>query len=214
MKKQPRQHDYSPGTRFGRLTVIRELEHVNRRIRLLCKCDCGNEFITMAQSLIARPYATVSCGCRKIEWLLEHPRITHNKSNSGLYHVWSGMIARCCDVGNKRYKDYGGRGITVCERWMNIENFCEDMGARPLGKSLDRIDNCRGYYPENCKWSTRSEQQRNRRTNHLITWNEKTQCVGAWAEEIGTTFTNLNTRLMRGWSVERALTEPIHHKTA
>lgn len=108
------------------------------------------------------------------------------------------------------FKDYGSRGISVCERWReSFARFCEDMGPRPKGTSIDRIDNNGNYEPANCRWATAKEQQRNRRSNVHITFNGRTQVMSAWAEEMGMNQLVLQGRIRKGWSIERALTAPL-----
>ena len=121
------------------------------------------------------------------------------------YYTWRNMKNRCNNSNNKRYHDYGGRGIKACKRWLKFENFLADMGERPPGKTLDRIDNNKGYYKENCKWSTRKEQQRNMRNNRWITINNKTQCLMDWCKELNLKYNTIFTRLLRGWPVMEAL---------
>jgi hypothetical protein len=116
------------------------------------------------------------------------------------------MMKRC-----QRYSNYVNRGIKVCHRWRcSFLNFLDDMGEVPGPEyTLDRIDNDKGYYPSNCRWATAKEQARNRRTNHLITYRGKTQCIAAWGELYGIDGEVLRHRLLNGWSIERALTIPV-----
>lgn len=123
--------------------------------------------------------------------------------------IWRQMKARCLNPKNARYEGYGGRGITICDRWLKFENFREDMGEPPEGLSLERRDNDAGYSKDNCYWATRAEQQANLRTNVRLTYQGKTQHVAAWAREVGLAEITLVTRLRRGWPVERALSAPI-----
>lgn len=122
------------------------------------------------------------------------------------YGVWCGMLYRCR---NSRDKNYGGRGIAVCERWQGrggYHRFIEDMGPRPSpSHTLDRIDNSKGYCPENCRWATPKEQNRNMRTNRFITFGGETKCVVDWAEEAGLRPWTLIRRLDRGWPMNKAL---------
>lgn len=123
------------------------------------------------------------------------------------------MKKRVLSPGADQYPQYGGRGITICERWLVFENFLADMGERPNTEMfLERINNEGNYEPSNCKWATRSEQARNRRTNHLITYDNRTQPLIAWAEEIGISRLTLRSRLREQWTIERALTEPIRQR--
>jgi hypothetical protein len=133
----------------------------------------------------------------------------HGMSKTKTYRTWQSMKARCTNPSNVQYMDYGGRGIGVCEEWMKFENFFEDMGLRPEGMSLDRIDNEKGYSKENCRWATEFEQKRNTRRNHWITFNGETKCLEDWAKEIGIKANTLINRLNRSkWPLEKALTTP------
>lgn len=125
---------------------------------------------------------------------------------------WLAMKYRCTSPKYINWKDYGGRGITFCERWKSFDNFMADMGARPAGFSLERV-NCDGNYePSNCKWIPRENQPKNRRTNRTITYNGKTQCICEWAREIGINHFTLQARFSHGWTAERALLEKVQPK--
>ncbi len=120
------------------------------------------------------------------------------------------MIRRCTRPNSRAYANYGGRGIRVCDRWLTFENFIADMVQRPVGHSLDRIDNDGPYSPENCRWATDIEQHRNRRDNRLETFRGQTKTLAEWAEEFGIRYATLHSRITKqGWSFERALTEPV-----
>lgn len=123
--------------------------------------------------------------------------------------AWKDMMRRCYSVTFKSYKDYGGRGITVCDKWKIYENFYQDMGEIPVRMSLERIDNSKGYSPENCKWATYKEQKRNTRQTRKIPYNGKILCVVDVAREIGMKPNTLEKRLLAGWTVERAITEQV-----
>ena len=124
---------------------------------------------------------------------------------TGTYVSWYGMKTRCFNKNYKDYKYYGGRGIKVCNSWMKFENFFEDMGERPEGKTLDRIDNNGNYCKENCYWATRKEQANNRRSNRYLTYKGKTQNVSEWAEELNINKNDISNRLNLGWKIERIL---------
>ncbi len=125
-------------------------------------------------------------------------------------NTWRSMKQRCQNPKAHEYENYGGRGITICERWSSsFDLFCEDMGPRPPGTSIERIDNNGNYEPGNCKWASRIEQRRNTRFNRLLTLNGRTQPMSAWVEETGIQWDTIYARLKRGWSIEKALTFPV-----
>ena len=149
------------GQRFGRLTVLLPVWFIKRRQKAwLCSCDCGSATVVLTGSL--RRGCTKSCGCLQREQAGTQ-RLTHGQRHSRTYESWKHMKSRCSNPNYQYFASYGGRGIAVCERWEKFENFLADMGERPPGKSLDRIDNEKGYCPENCRWATHSEQMKNRR---------------------------------------------------
>jgi hypothetical protein len=149
------------GKRFGRLLVIREVgQNKHKAVLWECVCDCGNTIIAIGGNL--RIGCTNSCGCIKNE-TTGNLNKTHGMAGTPTHGTWKHIIQRCTNLNSKDYKDYGGRGITVCERWLSFENFLEDMGLKPKRFSIDRIDNDRGYFKENCRWASQTIQSRNRR---------------------------------------------------
>lgn len=149
------------GQRFGRLVVLRAFESDARgNSRWLCQCDCGNQYIGHAYRL--RRGGTQSCGCLVIE-----THTTHGMRNTKVYKVWDSMHQRCSNPNTRGYANYGGRGIRVCRRWRSFANFYADMGE-PNGLTLDRIDNDKGYSPNNCRWATWKTQANNRRTAEQV----------------------------------------------
>lgn len=154
-------HKSNPGDVHGRLTVI-EYDHIDKHHQrhYRYRCECGNELVANGNNV--RRGKTVSCGCKH----KPHGH-TANGKTSPTYYTWAAIIERCTKPKHHRYHDYGGRGITVCDRWLKFENFLTDIsntiGLRPEGCTIDRIDNNRGYEPGNIKWSTPKEQAANRR---------------------------------------------------
>lgn len=185
------------GEKFGYLTVLEFSGALagNRSNKIwVCRCDCGEIKNVRGDKL--KSGETVSCGCMKVA--IQRSKVTtHGMKHTKTYTSWRSMKDRCLNPKNEYFKDYGGRGIRVCERWMaSFENFLADMGAAPPGKSLDRHPDMNGNYePGNCRWATPKEQNRNRRSNVMITYNGKTQCISAWAEELGINRGTLQSRL-------------------
>lgn len=136
----------------------------------------------------------------------------HGMYGSAEYQTWSHMKQRCLNVNNDRYEDYGGRGITVCARWLDFMAFYEDMGPRPPGMTLNRIDNERGYEPGNCAWATRKQQQNNMRRNVSYRIKGQRMTAAEINEQYGVSQTTFLTRLGRGWTVEQAATIPVSGK--
>lgn len=184
------------GKKFGRLTVI-EFSHTkgyNKYFR--CICDCGKNKTIILKTLLSGE--SKSCGCLSLEMTIERST-THGMSYTSEYRSWAGMLVRCFNKNCKAYDRYGGRGITVCERWRNsFQNFYDDMGRKPKGYSIERKDNNGIYSPENCKWSSVQDQARNRRSNIKITYNGETICLAEYAEKIGVDFFVLYRKLKRG----------------
>jgi hypothetical protein len=186
------------GQVFDRLTVIGPGK---KKYHWLCLCSCGN---TKEINKFHIGVNIKSCGCLLAEWAREGQK-THGKRKNPTYEIWSSMKQRCLNPGNKDYCYYGGRGINVCAEWMNFQSFIDDMGECPSGYSIERININMGYCKENCVWIKRSMQNRNKRNNRLLTYNQKTQSVIEWSEETGIPYQTLLSRLKRGWEVDRAL---------
>ena len=209
--------EFVPET-FGRLTTIGPkftLRPDKRRWFQVCVCECGTYFVARCDSVVSGRIA--SCGCLQKETAsIQGKRNTkHGKRHLPEYYIWQSMTQRCSNPNIESYHCYGGRGIRVCGRWLESDgqgflNFLSDMGERPSKDlSIDRHPNPDGNYePGNCRWATDKEQCRNRRSNTLWTHNGKTQCIAAWAEEVGISQFILSKRLRRGWSVEKALQTP------
>ena len=150
--------------RFGRLIALKPTKRDQSGWWWLCICDCGKQ--TTVRGTVLRRNDTKSCGCSMHETKIKHGH--HRRHNgrhtpSPTYISWAGMLTRCRNSKQRCYTNYGGRGITVCKRWLTFKNFLADMGERPAGLTLDRINNDGNYEPKNCRWATLKEQRNNQR---------------------------------------------------
>lgn len=198
------------GQRFGRLVATAPTgERQHRAVVWLALCDCGAQVRVQASRLVSGE--TRSCGClrRDVAKLAGERARTHGLSRTSTYNIWWSMRDRCENPARKDYLRYGGAGVTVCERWGKFANFLADMGERPHGMTLDRIDGSKGYCKENCRWATVKEQNRNQAQNRLLEHGGEALCLAAWAERIGMSTVTLQARLRRGWSVQKALNAPV-----
>ncbi len=193
------------GQKFTRLTVI-SFSHSDKKSRTYwnCICDCGNTKIVCGGNL--KSGSVKSCKCLHKEIITMHGMCT-----ASIYIIWKGIIQRCHNPNTKKYYRYGGRGIKVCKRWKNsFINFYKDMGDRPKGKSIDRINNNGNYSPKNCKWSTQKEQCSNTSNNVLVTIDKKTKTVSEWSRikkiNNSTVFKRIN---RSGWLPEKAILTPV-----
>lgn len=200
------------GQVFNRFTVIsRGQDYAPGIVRWNCRCECGTEKLIHGAAL--RSGNTKSCGCFKSFGIHGHAR---RNGRTKVYKAWNSMVSRCQNKNHASWKYYGGRGITVCERWLHsFENFFTDMGEPPTQKhSIDRIDNDGNYCINNCRWTIPKFQSRNTRRNRLIKFRGKTKCLVEWSEETGLTFSQLWGRLNLGWSIDKVFTQPVraHHR--
>lgn len=195
------------GKRFGRLVVFGVAETGGHQRLWGCRCDCGTEIAATSTRLINGD--TRSCGCLRKESAARQGREnkTHGMRGTPTYRTWAAMVNRCTDSGSPNWIAYGGRGIGVCDRWLSFENFLEDMGERPEGKSIDRINVNGNYEPGNCQWATAEQQNNNRRTSRHIEFRGQVKTLAQWAKEVGISSQCLNMRL-RVWTLERSLTTP------
>lgn len=201
------------GKQFGRWLVLSFFDKgTGGCLRWLCRCECGTERPIAATELVSG--RSSSCGCLRAEMVVNRC-VTHGMTGTAIHAVWLSMKKRCLSPTDKGYECYGGRGIRVCQRWADsFEDFITDMGPRPSNKhSIDRINNDGDYEPSNCRWATKIQQGRNTRSNINIFYQGKTQCLAAWAEELGIPYKALAQRIsIAGWSPERAFTTPLQVK--
>ena len=199
--------------KFGRLTVLRFSAMRNGKAHWQCQCECGEILDISGQSL--KRGLSRSCGC-----LAKRNAATHGMSHYAEYQIWCGILQRCNDPNGKSFSRYGGRGITICNRWEQFVNFYADMGPRPSSEhSIDRIDNDAHYscgrcpqckknmWSANCRWSSRVEQGSNKRNNHRVTYNGKSQTISELARVYNLNIFSLFSRISRGGPIEKALTQ-------
>lgn len=201
------------GQKFGRLTVVeRDCLATKKRgnhARWICRCDCGNYTVVASGNL--KSGDTKSCGCLRRE-MVSKTQSKHRKTETKLFKIWCGMKQRCYSKNVDAYKDYGGRGISICDDWKDdFQAFYDWAMANGYseGTSIDRIDNDNGYSPNNCRWTTRKVQQNNTRKNRYITYNGETHTLTEWSEISGIKIMTLWHRLDKGWSIEKALKTPV-----
>ncbi len=193
------------------LTVVRFLKTGGQGVGAIweCRCVCGKLTECNSGELVSGHKK--SCGCRRAK-SASAQSYRHGLGRHELYNVWYGMIDRCTNELAVSYRRYGGRGISVCKRWMGLgglKRFIEDMGPRPKDASLERKDNDKGYSPSNCIWATSKQQANNKGSNRRITYMGQTMSVAAWAARMGFPDRHLVwSRIKRGWSPKRALTTP------
>ena len=202
------------GQRYGRLVVVDRMgSNEYGQAEWLCVCDCGNKVTVQGRSL--KTGHTKSCGCLRRD-LGQTLNAKHNDSGSRLFSIWSTMKKRTTNKNYKDYAHYGGRGITVCSEWEN-SFLCFREWALQNGYAealtIDRIDNNKGYSPDNCRWVSMKTQANNKSSNRCITYNGETRTRAEWGQLIGGNATLIRDRLDRlGWSVEKALTTPVKGK--
>lgn len=208
------------GKKFGRLSVIsqanRPLNCTSTQYRWwLCVCECGSGLHRVVREDTLIKGRTRSCGCiskenlRAIQPQSAKNRTVHGQADSPTYNVWLTMRRRCNDPKVPAYPNYGGRGITVCERWESFVNFYADMGERPEGMTIERVDNNKGYSPDNCVWATPQQQNLNKRTTVYVLYQGEERKLAELARESPVSRETFYLRVFHlGWSLERALTEP------
>ena len=197
------------GKNFGRWKVLSRNQNRGKHPYWQCICECGKARSVNQSSLITG--LSKSCGCLSKEVTAATGRANrvHGGAGSATYRIWQSMIQRCRNSNLEIFKYYGGKGITVCDEWLDYSTFLRDMGERPKGRSIDRIDGGKGYYKDNCRWATNKEQSRNIRTNRNVTYNGVEKSLSQWCEELNLNYQAVHSRLTRyGWAVNKALSTP------
>lgn len=195
------------GLRFGKLVVVSETNRTaSKRVRWLCRCDCGRIKPIHGQRLTSG--LADSCGCESSA-KRSAAKTTHghtiNRTFSPTYNTWAGMLARCTNQNHTGYTRYGGAGITVCDTWLTFENFLADMGEKPRNMSIDRINPALGYFKENCRWATNSEQATNKTSVPRFLHDGKNLSAAEWSKITGISSGTIRARIRLGWTTEEAL---------
>lgn len=197
------------GNKYGKLIVIeRAINSTDGKAQWKCKCECGNHSVVKAANLKKRVMPTISCGCisGRIQGI-------DNVESMSEHKKWRAMLNRCLYLPeyHPQYKDYKGKGITVCDRWRVFKNFLDDMGPIPTTQhTLDRWPDPEGpYEPGNARWATMKEQGNNRTNNRRLTYKGETKTVSEWADLLGLNQTYISHRLALGWSIEDAIERPV-----
>lgn len=208
--------------RFGRLTVVRRADNASDgKAQWLCSCDCGQEKIVRRSNLVSQ--SVKSCGCLQREAGARNAPfaaaalVKHGMSNSRLDRILKGMVNRCCNQKSPAYKDYGARGIMICDEWaQDRATFFSWAAASGYAANLtiDRKDNDRGYSPDNCRWATKQEQSNNTRRNRTLSLGGVKKTIAQWARQYGMPMRTLWARVDSGWSEADAITTPITKKGA
>lgn len=201
------------GQKFGRLKVIGRAKNKGKRVCWKCQCNCGRIAIVTGHELKAGD--TKSCGCLRKETTSALNKI-HGDYETRLYRIWAGIKTRIFNENSKDFTGYGAKGINLCDEWANsfeeFKNWAMSNGYAD-NLTIDRIDNDKGYSPDNCRWIKNSEQSANRKSNHYITYNGQTKTISEWAKILNIERAALSRRLNKlGWSVEKALTTPPHKR--
>lgn len=198
-----RRHDLT-NKQFGRLVALfidNESREPNK-VKWVCACSCGRRKSVRADHLTRGKISSCGCLCAEMSAKIN---LSHGMTGTRTYKIWQGMKRRCENKNERFYPHYGGRGITICERWRSFTAFLADMGEAPDGMSIDRINNDLGYSPENCRWADDITQMNNMRSNRYIEFNGEKKSAANWSRETGVPSLTIISRINRGWPVETAL---------
>lgn len=197
------------GRKFGKLLVTANSEARTKAMKAMfdCICDCGNKKTVTGRNLISG--ASASCGC-EVGKSAKQRFTTHGRTSHEMFHRYRSMIDRCYNKNAAEYENYGGRGITVCQQWIDsIDSFIQDIGVPSSPThSLDRKDNNAGYSPDNVRWATKKDQSINRRVTQMLSFNGVEMCAADWGRSLGMTKKAVLDRIRAGWPLELALTAP------
>lgn len=195
------------GRRYGKLVVMEVIE-TQFGVFAKCNCDCGGVTAVLLDLLITGKYK--SCGCKKSNSFVSC-NIVQGMSHTRIYRCWASMIYRCENPKNKNYHQYGGKGIKICDEWHDFLSFMvwADKNGYKDNLTIDRIDHFGNYEPNNCRWITITDQQQNKSTTHYLTYNGETHSIGDWARKTGIDAKLILSRIVRGRTVEQALTDQV-----
>lgn len=208
--RRKRTNEDLTGQTFNRWYVEKQLDERlrNGSIFYQCKCSCGNQ--SSVESSALRKGRSKSCGCLQLEWATKH-----SMWNCPEYKTWVSMHQRCNNPNHTSYKDYGARGIKICDRWRNsFQHFYDDMGKRPSpNHTIDREDVNGNYELSNCRWATKKEQGRNKTNSRFFTYKGIKRCASEWCELYGMANSTFHNRIIKGWSIEKTLETKIRFKS-
>ncbi len=187
---------------FGNWTIIKEAERKNGKKQWLCKCACGS--LKVVDNYKLKSGYSKSCGCLKA-MITKQIKTTHGFCGTKTYNTWRSIVDRCNRQKSTCYKKYGMKGIKICHRWLKFENFLDDMGIRPDGMTIDRIDNNKGYEIGNCRWSTPEQQAWNKKNTKLFYYCGENKPLPYFAKKYHLSLSMVGQRIRRGWSIDKAL---------
>jgi len=183
------------GLKFNKLTVSGRADNLGRQPAWHCVCECGGAKVVRGSHL--RDGTAIDCGCGT-HTRRRDSKVRHGMTGTPEWGAWKSMLDRCTNPNHPSWGRYGGRGIVPCKRWLKFENFYADMGPRPDGTSLDRIDNDKGYTPKNCRWATQLQQHNNKSSNVHMTIDGVTRTISEWARHFGIKYSVVKTRYAKG----------------
>jgi hypothetical protein len=191
------------GKKYNMLTVMLDVGYSHGQQSYLCSCDCGNKLVIAGQRI--RNGQSKSCGCLARKQTSQRHK-THGLSKTPEYRAWAKIKMRCTNPNDPNFYRYGGRGVGMCDEWYNsFEQFYKDLGKRPNGMSLDRIDNNQGYSKDNCRWATPQQQAANRELSIVIDYDGKSMCLKEWSRHINRPYTTMLSHYKKGYSINQIL---------